>query len=85
MSGTAFTLYDVLRELVAGGPRSETDRTAMLASIEEAERASVLGNMATNMGCDHPQLDNDGKCVGCSRQIEHRSYRSRYGVNDYRG
>lgn len=85
MSGEAFTLYDVMRELVNGGPRSESDRNAMLASIAAAERASVLGNLASNMGCEHPDLDNDGKCVSCSRQIEHRPHRSRYGVNDYRG
>lgn len=81
----AFTIYDVLRELITGGPRSESDRTAMLESVAEAERASVLGNMASNMACDHPQLDSDGKCVVCSRQIEHRPHRSRYGVNEYRG
>jgi len=66
----AYTIYDVLRHLVEKSSwPSEEDRRAAVQSVTEAERMSVLGNVAVNIECPHTTLEN-GRCVDCGRTIE---------------
>lgn len=75
----AYTIYDVLRHLCgAASWPSEEDRRAAVESINEAERMSVLGNVARNMECPHTDLDN-GRCTDCGRTIEVGHGASRIG------
>jgi hypothetical protein len=64
-------VYDVLRHLcsVAAWP-SEPDRRAAVASINEAEKMSVFGDVAKMIECPHDADLVDGRCQDCGRTIE---------------
>lgn len=68
----AYSLYDLFRTLIerVGWPTEEEKRAA-LASVDQAERMQVFGNLASAMVCDHPtgETDREGRCVDCGRGI----------------
>lgn len=73
----AYTLYDILRELVGTMRAPEDQRRLMIESIDEAEQVATLGNVAKNIECPHPDLDRGGYCTECGRRIESRDPSSR--------
>lgn len=78
----AYTLYDVLRTLVerVGWP-TEEEKRVVLDSIREAERMSILGNLATIMECAHDYgVQADGTCSDCGRIIEPGKSSSAYNT-----
>lgn len=88
----AYSLYELLRTLVdrVGWP-SEAEKQAAHHSISEAERLGILGNLAVDMVCDHPEDDRSaGQCMVCGRQVENTTgdadrNRRRFGQpDDYR-
>lgn len=82
----AYSLYDLLRTLVdrVGWP-SEEEKRAAHRSISEAERLGILGNLAVDMVCDHPDDQRSaGQCMVCGRQLENTTgdgdrHRQRFG------
>lgn len=88
----AYSLYELLRTLVdrVGWP-SEDEKRAAHRSISEAERLGILGNLAVDMVCDHPEDQRSaGQCLQCGRQMENttgadNANRRRFGQpDDYR-
>lgn len=74
MSGpAAYSLYDLFRALIerSGWP-TEDEKKAALASVDQAEKMNIFGNLATAMACEHPEEALDyatGICRECNRQI----------------
>jgi len=71
----AYNLYQILRTLVerVGWP-TEEEKRVVLESINEAERMSIFGNLATSMECPHDAgEDNQGRCALCGRTIHQRN------------
>lgn len=68
----AYTLYDILIELIGTCRAPEDQRKLMIESVREAERMAALGNVAANIECPHAELDRAGYCTECGRRIESR-------------
>lgn len=84
-----YSLYDLLRTLCerVGWP-TEDEKRAALGSIDTAERMGILGDLAQQMACEHPQEPGDrinGRCMLCGRQIDPSSMVYRYQPRSGRG
>jgi len=73
----AYSLYELFRTLIdrVGWPTEEQKRAA-LASVDSAERMGILGNLAVDMTCTHPDDERTagGKCALCGRQVENTAW-----------
>jgi len=83
----AYSLYDVLRTLVerTSWPSEEEKRLA-IASVDQAERARVFGDMAAMLACPHEEEARTlgGRCDDCGKQVDPpRSKTSRSGELQY--
>lgn len=63
----AYSLYELLRVMIERvGWRTEAEKLAALASVNEAEQMNIFGNLAIQTACKHIKRRGN-LCLDCGR------------------